>query len=144
MIPVRDNLHSGGAPLPAAALAALLLIAGTVLPGGGVWVGLLAGLGAWIWTPSIVRERGIIITLLVGLLGCGAGYLIAHGTSMPEGGPVVAGAAAAVAMAHLATHPRGRVLVLLLIPFRATLAELPSGAVACLWAIPLCLVVAAG
>ena len=143
MIPLRDNLHEGGAPLPAAALTAALLIAGIALPGGGIWVGLLAGLGAWIWAPSIVRERGIVIAALIALLGCGAGYLIAHGTGSAIGGPAVAGASIALALAHLATHPRARVLVLVAIPFRATLAEVPSGAIAGLWVVPLCLVVGA-
>ena len=144
MIPLRDNLHSGGAPLFAAGLTLVMLIAGTALPGGGVWIGLLSALGAWIWSPSLVRERGAALTLLLAAAGAAVGFALAHSTQTDAGGPAVAAAAATLALAHLCSHPKAKVLVLIALPLRTGLAEIPSGAVAAVWAVPLALIATGG
>ncbi|HEY3959057.1 MAG TPA: rhomboid family intramembrane serine protease [Solirubrobacteraceae bacterium] len=73
---------------------------------------------------ALGRVRFCGLCLLGGLLAVAAQALLHDGAP----GPVVfgaAGASAAVLGGYLAIHPRARVLTMILVPFLATLVELP-------------------
>lgn len=143
MIPLRDDRPGGGAPLFALLICIALLAAGTAVPGGGPWLGLLAAFAGWLYAPSLVREGGLPLTCGIVLIGAA----VAGGVTFAAGGSwgawATVGAAAALVAAHLVRFRGSTMLALIPIPYRAGLAEVPSLAVAAIWAVPAC-VLAAG
>ena len=139
MIPLRDDLPGGGTPAVTYVLALGLLI-WSLAAGDGFWLGLIAALGAWIWSPALVRKPGPAPMLLVAAAGGVAGWLLANsaGSGQPSSW-AIASAPAAVALLHVALHPKARVLSLVLVPFRSFVTAVPSLAVAAVWTPLICL-----
>ncbi|MEI6447537.1 MAG: hypothetical protein WCO96_06620 [Actinomycetes bacterium] len=133
MIPIRDDLHSGSAPATALVIAGALLIGGVAVPGGSLWVGLLAAFGGYLYAPSLVRELGPLPAFGIAAVGAiAAGALAASQAAQP--GPWAALAATfALIIVHLARHPRARMLALIALPYRASLGEMPSWVAALIW-----------
>jgi len=134
MLPLRDNIGDGGAPISALLIVGLITLAGAVVPGGG-WLPALVGFaGAWIFVPTPVRRFGPIpVALVAGAFGALGGWLAT--TAGHEAGLWAAPAAAAgVTALHLATNRDARVLGLVTIPFRSVFTEVPSWIFALVWA----------
>lgn len=133
MIPVRDDLHSGGAPATALVISGALLIGGTAVPGGNFWIGLLAAFGAYLYAPSIVRELGPFPAFGIAAVGALAAGALAASSDLQTGPWATLAATFALIAVHLARHPRARMLSLIAIPYRASLGEMPSWVAALLW-----------
>jgi len=136
MIPLRDDLPGGGTPAVTYLLALGLLI-WSLAAGDGFWLGLLAGLGAWIWSPALTRRVGPAPAALVAAIGAAAGWLLANAGQQSEW--AIAAAPVALALVHLLLHPKARVLGLVLVPFRSFVTAVPSLAVAAVWTPLICL-----
>jgi hypothetical protein len=133
MIPVRDDLHSGGAPATALVISGALLIGGTAVPGGSFWIGLLAAFGGYLYAPSLVRELGPFPAFGMAAIGAiAAGALAASQGAQPGPWATLAAAGALIAV-HLARHPRAKMLALVAVPYRASLGEMPSWVAALIW-----------
>lgn len=129
MIPLKDNVPRTGLPLATAALVALDALAFLLSPRHvGLPPVLLDILLVVLLGPTLEsalgRVRFCVLCLLGGLLAAAAPALL-HGGAP---GPVVFGAAGASAVVlggYLAIYPHARVLTMVLVPFLATLVELP-------------------
>jgi hypothetical protein len=135
MIPLRDNLHTKGAPPVALLITTALLVAGLIVPGAGAGPAILAAIGAYLYGPSIVRDLGPLGAIATATVGAGAAGMLAHLAGAKVGGWSIVGAAAALVLVHLARHPRARMLSLIALPYRTGLTEVPSVAVASVWAL---------
>ena len=134
MIPLRDNIGERGASPAALAICALILLAGILLPDGNLWVALLAGFGAWIFTPTPVRDLGAIPVLLIASVGGLMASWLTHATNSAIGIWAPVASTGAIALVHLLKHPRARVIGLVPIPYRTSLTEAPSVVVIIVWA----------
>lgn len=142
MIPLRDDRPGGGAPIIALLACIALLAGGILVPGGGIAFGIVLAIAGWLFTPSLFRESGAVPTLGAAALGgllAGAGAW-ASGTTWPAW--ALTGAAAALVGLHLVRFRGSRMLALIPLPLRAGLTEIPSAAVAAVWAVPVCLLAA--
>ena len=131
---MRDNIGDGGATTPALVLIALITAAGFAVPGGGWLAAIVALAAAWVFVPTPVRRFGVIPVGVVATLGGLLGGWLAAKAGHDPGQWAAPLAAASVTALHLATNKGARVLVLLLIPFRSTFAEIRSPIFAALWA----------
>ena len=135
MIPLRDDLHSGGAPAPALLISAALLVSGMVAPGGSIWVGLLGGFGAYLYAPSLVRDFGPFPAFGIAAAGAIAAGVLAASADLQPGPWATLAATFALIAVHLARHPRARMLTLIALPYRASLGEMPSWIAALIWLV---------
>jgi hypothetical protein len=134
MLPLRDNVGEGGAPVSALVLIGLMTLAGFVVPGGGWLPALVALAAAWVFVPTPVRRFGLIpVAALSGACGALGGWLAT--VAGQDAGLWAAPAAAAGATGlHLLTNSDASVMGLVAIPFRSGFWEVPSKAFAACWA----------
>jgi len=140
MIPLRDDLPGRGAPAPALLACVALLAAGTAAPGGGIALGLAVAFAAWLFVPSLVRDAGWLATFAMIAAGAAAAGALALAAGAGWQPWAVVGAAATPVAGHLVRFRGSRMITLVPLPLRAGLAEVPSGVVAIVWAVPVCLI----
>ena len=134
MLPLRDNIGDGGAPVTALLIVGLITLAGAVVPGGGWLPALVAFAGAWIFVPTPVRRFGPIPVALVASAFAVLGGWLATTAGHEPGLWAAPAAAAGVTALHLATNRDAQVLTLFTIPFRSVFAEIRSWVFALVWA----------
>jgi hypothetical protein len=134
MLPLRDNIGDGGAPVSAVVLIGLITLAGFVVPGGGWLPALVALAAAWIFVPTPVRRFGPIpVAVLAAVCGALGGWLATVAGEEPGLWAAPAAAAGATGL-HLVTNSGANVMGLVAIPFRSGFYEVPSKAFAACWA----------
>lgn len=134
MLPLRDNIGEGGAPVSALVLIGLITAAGFVIPGGGWLPALVALAAAWVYVPTPVRRFGPLPTAaLTAVCGAIGGWLATLAGEDPGlwAGPAAAAGAAGL---HLLTNRDARVMGLVAIPFRSGFWEIGSATYATSWA----------
>ena len=136
MIPLRDDLPGGGTPA-VTYLLSLGLLVWSLAAGDGFWLGLVAALGAWIWSPALARKLGQVPAVVVPAVGATAGWLLA--SAGQQSAWAIAAAPVALALVHLLAHPKARVLGLVLVPFRSFVTTVPSPVLAAVWTPVICL-----
>lgn len=131
MIPLKDALP-GNRAWVAVVLALVVLAGGAVRP----LVAVLAALVVFIAADGVARRSKPVIAVVVAVVGAAIALALglagdADSAWNPLGPQAAAGAAIALAVAHLALAPRARVLSFSLVPAAGGMVAVP----AVLWAV---------
>lgn len=134
MIPLRDVIPSRRAPWLTLALIAASLV--VLFAAGHGWIATIANLVAlWIFGDNVEDQLGRPKFAFIFVLGAAvAAALFLWLTTGPPPWPVmVTGGIAGVTGAYLLIFPTSRVHMLVVVPFRLDLIEIPALLIASIW-----------